>query len=162
MIQSLNGKKVLVLVSNGVDEKAVSIVQRDLLKAGATIKTVGTEPGLINSWNGKDWGIYFAVDTQISAILGSDFDMMVVPSGERSVAKLSVNPHCERIVSSFVSIQKPVCLMGNAVELLDKTGNSAAAEWVMSGDCSGDVESFVAKMVEYFAGSAETELKIAA
>jgi len=155
MVESLNGKKILVLVSNGVDQDVMSMVQRDLLKSGAEMKTVGTEPGLVNSWNGKSWGIYFPVDTQVSKILGSDFDMLVIPSGERAIAKLTSNPHSERIISSFIDTKKPICLIGNAVKLLEVTGNKEAESWVMSGDCSEDINAFVEKMIAYFASSEE-------
>src|SRR3989338_3211386 len=116
MAQLPGGKKVLILVSNGVDETAMSTVQRDLLKAGAIIKIVGTEPGLVNSWNNNAWGLYFPVDIQINMTLGSDFDLLVVPGGARSIAKLSANPHAERIISSFIAARKPICMMGEAVE----------------------------------------------
>lgn len=118
----LSGRKVLVLVSNGVDEAVMSAVQRDMLKTGAVIKTVGTESGLVNSWNGQSngWGLYFPVDQQIGQTLGSDFDALVVPAGARSVQKLGANPHAERIISSFITAGKPMVFMGDAVELLAK------------------------------------------
>ena len=118
----LSGLKVLVLVSNGVDEGVMSAVQRDLLKSGALVKTVGTETGLVNSWNGdaNGWGLYFPVDQQIGQTLGSDFDALVVPAGARSIQKLGTNPHAERIISSFVTAGKPMVFMADAVELLAK------------------------------------------
>jgi len=118
----LSGRKVLVLVSNGVDEAVMSTVQRDMLKTGATVKTVGTESGLVNSWNSQSngWGLYFPVDQQIGQTLGSDFDALVVPAGARSVQKLGSNPHAERIISSFITAGKPMVFMGDAVELLAK------------------------------------------
>lgn len=118
----LSGRKVLVLVSNGVDEAVMSTVQRDLLKTGATVKTVGTETGLVNSWNNETngWGLYFPVDQQIGQTLGSDFDVLIVPAGARSVQKLAGNPHAERIISSFITAGKQMVFMGDAVELLAK------------------------------------------
>ena len=62
MDQSLHGMKILILVSNGVDEGSMSNIQRELLKTGASIKTVGIESGLVNSWNNNAWGLYFPVD----------------------------------------------------------------------------------------------------
>jgi putative intracellular protease/amidase len=150
MTQLLSGKKVLILVSNGVDEAAMSVVQRDLLKAGASIKTVGTEPGLVNSWNNNAWGLYFPVDIQINTALGSDFDLLVVPSGTRSVQKLAANPHSERILTSFIASKKPACLMGEAVQLLTNLDYSQSP--VMTGDATGDVPAFVQKMIAHFAG----------
>lgn len=152
MTQQLTGKKVLILVANGVDEAAMSTVQRDLLKAGAAIQTVGTEPGLVNSWNTSAWGLYFPVDVQINQALGSDFDLLVVPSGARSVQKLAANPHAERIIGSFIAAQKPACFMGDAIELLTATGHGSAADQVMAGDCGADISAFVQRMIAYFAG----------
>ena len=162
MTQRLNGKKVLILVSSGVDETAMSMLQRELLHEGATIKTVGTEPGLVNSWNDKSWGLYFPVDIQISLALGSDFDLLIVPNGIRSIQKLSVNPHAERILSSFIVAQKPMCLMGDALELLAKTGNAEHEKSanVMTGECAGDISAFLQKMIEHFVD--EESMKIAA
>lgn len=133
MTQQLSGKKVLVLVSNGVEESAMSNVQRELLKANAVVKTVGTESGLVNSWNGatNGWGLYFPVDQQIGQTLGSDFDVLIVPSGSRGVLKLSGNPHAERIIASFIAAGKPMIFMGDAVELLAKT--NLAKGWRVSG-----------------------------
>lgn len=134
----LSGLNVLVLVSNGVDEHVMSNVQRELLKAGATVKTVGTESGLVNSWNNNNWGLYFPVDQQIGQALGSDFDALIVPSGSRSIQKLATNPHAERILASFVTAQKPMAFIGNAVELLAKT--ELAKDWKVAGpDTSRDV-----------------------
>lgn len=127
----LSGLKVLVLVSNGVDEGVMSNLQREMLKSGASVKTVGTESGLVNSWNNNNWGLYFPVDQQIGQVLGSDFDALIVPSGSRSIQKLAGNPHAERIVASFVTAQKPMVFIGDAVELLAKT--ELAKDWNVAG-----------------------------
>lgn len=154
----LNGKKVLILVSNGVEEAAMSVVQRDLLKEGATIKTIGTEPGLVNSWNGatNNWGLYFPVDIQINQALGSDFDLLVVPGGSRSIAKLSENPHAERIIGSFVAARKPVCMMDEAVQLLE--GHDCTRVPLLTGAAKEDTQGFVDQMIAHFAGDAVTAI----
>ncbi len=147
MEKQLNGKKVLILVANGVDEGVMSNVQRDMIKTGAAIKTVGIEPGLVNSWNNNSWGLYFPVDQQISMTLGSDFDALIVPSGSRAVQKLGANAHSERIIASFIEAGKPVAFVGDSVELLVKTQLSKG--WRVSGP-----ERVKAAMV---AGGAEWE-----
>ncbi len=179
--KALTGKKILIMVSNGVDESVMSAVQREMLKIGATLKTCGTEPGLVNSWNNNAWGLYFPVDQQISVTLGADFDCLVVPSGTRGIQKLATNPHAERIIASFITAGKPMAFMGNAVELLAKTKlaegwtvsgpesvmdamTAAGAKWdeeficvhngLMTGDCT-DLGAFIAAMVEHLAGPAE-------
>ena len=185
--KALTGKKILIMVSNGVDEGCMSVVQREMLKTGAAIKTAGTEPGLVNSWNNNTWGLYFPVDQQISLTLGADFDCLIVPSGTRGIQKLSTNPHAERIIASFITAGKPMAFMGSAVELLAKTNLAegwtvsgpenmmdimiaAGAKWdeeficvhnaLMTGDCA-DMPGFIQAMIAHFAAAAP-ELKQAA
>jgi hypothetical protein len=185
--KALTGKKILIMVSNGVDESVMSAVQREMLKTGAVLKTCGTEPGLVNSWNNNTWGLYFPVDQQIGVTLGADFDCLIVPSGARGIAKLAANPHAERIIASFITAGKPMAFMGNAVELLAKTKlaegwnvsgpenvmdsmTAAGAKWdeeficthnaLMTGDCT-DVTAFIYAMTAHFVGAAP-EMKAAA
>ena len=186
MDQILSGKKILVLVANGVDETVMTTVQRDMAKTGATVKTVGIEPGLVNSWNNNTWGMFFPVDLQITTTLGSDYDCLIVPSGSKAVAKLSGSAHSERIISSFIEAGKQVAFIGDAVELLAKTNmakgwkvagpdrvqavmTAAGAEWQGSGDCvhnivltgeAVDVSAFVSVIVNHFTD--EVEIKAAA
>ena len=179
--KALTGKKILIMVSNGVDEGCMSVVQREMLKTGATIKTCGTEPGLVNSWNNNAWGLYFPVDQQLGITLGADFDCLVVPSGSRGIQKLSTNPHAERIIASFITAGKPMAFMGSAVELLAKTKLAegwtvsgpesmmdimvaAGAKWdeeficthnaLMTGDCA-DMPGFIQAMIAHFADKPE-------
>lgn len=177
----LNGKKILVLVSNGVDEGVMSAVQRELLKTGAQLKTASTESGLVNSWNNNTWGLYFPVDQQIGQTLGADFDCLVVPSGQRGIQKLAANPHAERILASFMTAGKPVAFIGGAVELLAKTGlakdcrvagpesvqqalTAAGAQWAGPGECiynnlitgeAADLGAFIGGVTRHFLGPVE-------
>lgn len=186
MDHSLHGKKILILVSNGVDEASMSTIQRELLKMGASLKTVGIESGLVNSWNQNAWGLYFPVDQTMSTTLGSDFDCLVVPSGSRAVQKLSGSAHSERIIATFIEAQKPMAFVGDAVELLAKinlaTGwnvagpsgikdsmTAAGATWagteatvhniLLTGEAADQV-AFVADIARHF--STEVEMKAAA
>lgn len=147
MNHTLAGQKVLILASSGVEESSMSSLQRDLLKAGAVIKTVATEPGLVNSWNGtaSTWGLYFPVDIQISQALGADFDILVVPNGSRSIQKLAANPHAERIVSSFVMSKKPMGFLSDAIDLLDKTGHTTqkGSPFIITSMDDKDIATFV-------------------
>lgn len=182
-MSQLQGKKVMVLVSNGVDESVMSNIMRELVKTGAVIKTVGTESGLVNSWNNNAWGLYFPVDQQIGQTLGADFDCLVVPSGSRSVQKLAANAHAERIITSFITACKPMAFMGNGVELLAKIDlakgwrvsgpesvhqvmTAAGAQWdeeftcthnaLFTGDCE-NIGDYIQSMIAHFAGTVETK-----
>ncbi len=118
MSQNQSGRSVLILVANGVDEVQLTEMQRALTKAGAKFCTVAPEQGLVNSWHDNAWGHYFPVDKVIGEVLGSDFDVLVLPGGERSVAKLKQNLHTRRILNHFIDAKKPVSAIGAGVALI--------------------------------------------
>lgn len=156
MSQSLAGKKVMILAASGAEEAELIAAQRDLGKAGATVHTVSPEAGLINCWNKQNWGLYLSIDKSIGTTLAADYDMLVVPGGSRSIAKLASSPHSERILSGFVAAKKPMAFMGDAITLLEAVGlKSAATEKnVLNGEEEDDSMAFVAGIIQHFSGVA--------
>lgn len=118
MDQPLLGKTIAILVANGFEETEMTEPQRALLKSGAKLKAISPEQGLVNGWHGKAWGHYFPVDEQITDVLAADYDMLILPGGERSVAKLKQNAHTRRIVGSFLDAGKPIAAMDDGIDLL--------------------------------------------
>jgi protease I len=118
MSSALIGRTALILVANGVDEAQLTEMQRALTKAGVVFTTVAPEQGLVNSWHGGSWGHYFPVDKVIGEALGSDFDMLILPGGERSATKLKQNLHTRRIVNHFLDAGKPIAAIGAGVGMI--------------------------------------------
>lgn len=116
--QMLAGKNIAILVANGFEEVEMTEPQRALLKAGAKPKVISPEQGLVNGWHGAAWGHYFPTDRHVGEVLAADFDLLVLPGGDRSVAKLAGNPHTRRIIGSFVDAGKGIAAFGKGVELL--------------------------------------------
>ncbi|HYE50250.1 MAG TPA: DJ-1/PfpI family protein [Azospirillaceae bacterium] len=116
--QPLAGKNVAILVANGFEELQMTEPQRALLKLGAKPKIISPEQGLVNGWHGAAWGHYFPTDKHVGDVLAADFDLLVLPGGERSVAKLANNPHTRRIVGSFMDAGKGVAAIDQGVSLL--------------------------------------------
>jgi protease I len=122
MDQPLAGKTIAILVANGFEETEMTEPQRALLRAGATLRTISPEQGLVNGWHGKSWGHYFPVDMQVGDVLGADFDMLLLPGGERSVAKLQQSAHTRRIIGHFLDAGKPIAAMDGGVQLMALPG----------------------------------------
>ena len=141
MTLMLAGKNIAILIANGFDENQMTELQRALVKAKATVKTVAPENGVVNGWQGEGWGHYFPVDAQIAETLGSDFDALVLVGGERGVAKLKANPHARRIVNHFMDAQKPIAAIGAGVALL--TLSTRLAERTIAGpvDIQNDLKN---------------------
>lgn len=118
MSKTMIGVKVAVLAANGFDEKDFIAVQRALAEAGATMRIISTDQGLVNGWDGQGWGHNFAVDTQLNNALGVDYDALVIPGGSRSLEKLRLTAHTRRFIGSFMGALKPVAVMGDALSLM--------------------------------------------
>lgn len=118
MSHLLSGKKAALLVANGFDEAHMTQSQRALLQAGAKVCIVSTEQGLVNSWNGTGWGHHFAVESHVGQTLAADFQLLVVPGGERSINRLMTNPHTRRILTSFADAKKPIAVFNEGIKLM--------------------------------------------
>lgn len=118
MDQPLAGKTIAILVANGFEEIEMTEPQRALLKAGAALRVISVEQGLVNGWHGKGWGHYFPVDKMVGEALGADYDMLLLPGGERSTAKLAQSAHTRRIVGHFLDANKPIAAMDAGISLL--------------------------------------------
>jgi len=118
MDKVLVGCSVAIMMASGFEETELTEPQRVLIKAGATVHTISTDQGLANGWHGKGWGHFFPIDLQIGDVLGADYDMLLLPGGERSINKLALNPHTKRIVGHFLDAGKPVAAIDQGVSLL--------------------------------------------
>ncbi|MCB9991276.1 MAG: DJ-1/PfpI family protein [Rhodospirillales bacterium] len=123
MKKNLLGVKVALLMANGFSEQDMTTAQKALIEAGANVRIISPENGLVNGWDGSGWGHHFAVDAQLSTALGADYMMLVVPGGQRSIDKLNLTGHTKRFVSSFMTAGKPVVFMDDALHLLILTDN---------------------------------------
>lgn len=141
MSKPLLGTKIAILIANGFCEQDMTETQRTLAEAKANMRIVSTEQGLVNSWTGQGWGHHFAVDTNISTALGADFDMLIVPGGQRSHDKLKLTAHTRRFVSSFMAARKPVIVFNDALNVMLYTGN-------VSGHMFNGPESFEPQIIE--------------
>lgn len=123
MRRPLSGVKVAMLVANGFSQSDMIAAHKALLEAGANVRIVSSENGLVNGWEGESWGHHFAVDAPLGTALGADYSVLVIPGGQRSVEKLNLTAHTKRFISSFMGASKPVFVMDNALHILILTDN---------------------------------------
>lgn len=118
MNKPLLGKKIAVLVANGFSERDLTLTQKALAGTGADMRIVSMDQGLVNSWNEDGWGLNYATDQVLSQALAADYDMLIVPGGERSVQKLELTAHTRRFIGSFIDTGKIVAFYEDALGLL--------------------------------------------
>jgi protease I len=118
MSHTLSGKRVACLIANGFAQGEMVAFQKAMLECEANVRTVSSETGLVNGWDKTMWGHNFAVDVPLNKALSADYDMLVIPGGERSIDKLSLTEHTRRFISGFVNMGKPVVCMNEGVRAL--------------------------------------------
>ncbi len=119
----LSGSKIAILVANGCTEQDMTEAQRALIEAGAMTKIISPDAGLVNGWAGDHWGHHYAVDASLGTALSGDYDMLIVPGGQRSLDKLKMTAHTKRFLNGFILSEKPVVMYGDALHVLITTDN---------------------------------------
>ncbi len=148
MALQLNGLSIAILAANGFDENQVTEIQRELTKAKGTSKIVAPENGVVNGWQNDNWGHYFPVGAPINEALGSDYDALIIPGGERAVLKLKSNPHSRRIINHFLEAGKPIAAIGAGVSLLALSPMIADYEISASAETRAELTEAKADIVE--------------
>lgn len=123
MNKPLAGKKIAILAASGFNENEFTEPHRLLTLAGAEVKIISAGQGLVNGWGAKGWGHYYPVDFAIADTIGADYDMLYIPGGDRSISKLESNPHCKRIISTFIDGRRPLVICSDAIKLLAQCDN---------------------------------------
>ncbi len=122
MQKPLAGMTVAILVANGFNEIEMTTFQRAVLEAGGKPQLVSVENSLVNGWRGSNWGLNHPVDKHLSDALAADYDILVVPGGERSHDKLKNTAHSKRFIGGFMAAYKPVMAIGDSVSLMASLG----------------------------------------
>ena len=128
----LSGKKVAIIVANGFQETHMTETQKVLTAEGASSVIISSEVGVVNGWHEGSWGHNFFVDSGLNKVLPSQYDGLLIPGGERSLATLSGNAHAKRIIKGMVDSGKTVGVVGRGAALL------AAAEGVAGRTVAGN------------------------
>lgn len=118
------GMKAAFLVENGFCERELTQSQKALMDKGVDCRIVSSTEALIKAWNetkdpnGSHWGDGYAVDFSLNRAVPSDFDMLVIPGGTRSIEKLKIEGAVKSFVSGFLNTGKPVVVYNSGVGLL--------------------------------------------
>lgn len=150
---TLESQKIAILTANGVNEREVSSFQRAVIQKRCFPKVIGAGSRLITAWAGSGWGYNFAVDEPISEALGSDYDVLYIPGGERAVTLLQGTEHTKRIMNAFLAAGKPMVVMSESVALFDFFGLSYEGKdsvmVVDAHDADTDFEAAMTSLVDF-------------
>jgi protease I len=121
-MQSLSGKKIAIVATNGFEQSELMVPHKKLKDAGAAVDVVSPERERIRGWDNKDWGEYVAVDRLLDEVSADQYDAVVLPGGQINPDILRVNQRALELIKAFWQQKKVVAAICHAPWLLVETG----------------------------------------
>jgi protease I len=108
MANTLNGKRIAILATNGFEQAELMEPRRALDEAGARTEVVSPTEGQIKGWKNQNWGDSVPVDVVLSDADPDDYDGLLLPGGVMNPDKLRMDPAAVDFVRAFVDSGKPI------------------------------------------------------
>jgi protease I len=108
LMQSLNGKKVAILVEDGFEQIELTSPKEALEEAGAKTFIISPKSGKVKGWEHTQWGKEFPVDVNVEQAKANDYDALLLPGGVMNPDKLRTSKPAVQFVQSFFEQRKPV------------------------------------------------------
>lgn len=106
--ETLKGKKVAILVTDGFEQVELVKPREALEQAGAQTQIVSPKDGKVRGWKHTEWGDELPVDVKLDQARAEDFDALLLPGGVINPDKLRIEPKAVSFVKSFFDANKPV------------------------------------------------------
>lgn len=173
MNQSLDGKHIALLATNGFEDSELEKPLEAVRAAGAEVTIVSEKAGAFKGKNGTE----VVADAAIEDVSYDDYDGLLLPGGVENPDHLRVNQSAVDFVRGFFENQKPVAAICHAPWILIEAGvvdgrtmtswpslktdlRNAGANWVdeevvvdqglVTSRKPDDLPAFCAKAVEEF------------
>ncbi len=177
MKNTLEGKRVAILVTQGFEQSEMTSPREALEKAGAQTVLISPAGDTVRAWDESDWGESFDVDVPLKQAKSDDYDALVLPGGVMNPDKLRLDKKAVEFVRAFVQSEKPVAAICHGPWTLIEAGavegrrmtswpslqtdlRNAGAEWVdeqvvvddglVTSRKPADLNAFNRKMIEEF------------
>jgi protease I len=176
--QRLQGKKVAIVATDGVEQVELLKPLEALRQAGAQVEVVSPKSGQIQGFDHFDKGQTIKVDRELSQARPDDYDALVLPGGVINPDQLRLVPQAIDFIREFVRAEKPIAAICHGPWTLINAGavdgkrmtswpslqtdlRNAGAQWVdqevvvdeglVTSRKPDDLPAFCAKMIEEFA-----------
>lgn len=178
MSDSLKGRRVAILATEGFEYVELAEPREALEKAGAKTEVISPKDGKIKGWNKTDWGDSVSVDVSLKSAKPNDYDALLLPGGVMNPDHLRMEPAAVQFVKAFFDARKPVAAICHGPWILVEAGvvrgrtvtswpslrtdiRNAGGEWVdqevvtdqglVTSRKPADIPAFNEKMIEEFA-----------
>ncbi|MCO6415006.1 type 1 glutamine amidotransferase [Siccirubricoccus sp. KC 17139] len=177
MADELQGCKVAVLATDGVEQVELTEPVKALKQAGAQVEVVSPKPGSIQGWNHLDKADSIPVDRALDQADPGQYQALLLPGGVVNPDQLRLQPKAIDFVRHFVEQKKPIAAICHGPwTLIDAGGvrgrrvtswpslrqdlTNAGAQWVdeqvvtdqglVTSRKPDDIPAFSRKMIEEF------------
>ena len=184
MADELNGMKVAVLATDGVEQVELDRPWQALEEAGALPELVSLAAGEITAYEHIDKGESRKVDAVVSSADPDEYEALVLPGGVINGDFIRADPDAVAFVKAFFDAGKPVAAICHALWVLAEADvlrgrkttswpslqtdlRNAGADWVdeevvvdgnlVTSRKPDDLDAFDAAIVEQFAATDQDE-----
>ena len=114
----LQGRRVAMLATDGVEQIEMTEPWKALEAAGAEVRLVSLKAGKIQGFNHLDRGDEFDVDVTVDQATAADYVALVLPGGVANPDALRTSKQAVSFVREFMEADKPVAAICHAPWLL--------------------------------------------
>jgi len=157
---SIGGRKVVILVADGVVGQAVKDVHAALFEEGAVSRFAAPRIGPVQTTD----GVEIQADISLENEPGFLFDALVVPDGEAAVGGLASDAHVFEFIRDQYRHCKPILVLGTGVELLRASGLGPALDpqglapgVVVESDANAGAQALIAALGKHRSFDRETD-----
>ena len=121
MPDTLKGKTIAILATDGFEQSELIKPKQALEDAGARTQVVSPKEDKIKGWDKKDWGKEVLVDVNLKSADASKYDALMLPGGVMNPDQLRMNPDAVRFAKQFFDQGKPVAAICHGPWMLVET-----------------------------------------
>jgi protease I len=185
MAGKLEGKKIAILATDGVEQVELTEPRKALEDEGAATELVSLEAGEIQGFNHLDHADKLPVDKTLDEVSPDDYDGVLVPGGVANGDFLRADESAVSFVAGFARAHKPIASICHGPWVLVEAGivkgrtvtswpslqtdvRNAGGTWVdeevhvdqglVTSRKPDDIPAFSAKAVEEFAEGAHADM----
>jgi protease I len=178
-VQSLHGKKIAILATDGVEQVELTEPRKALEQAGAAVELVALDTEPIQGFDHLDHADKLDVDHAVADVSADDYDGVVIPGGVANGDFLRADEDACAFVTAFAEQSKPIASICHGPWILVETGivkdrtitsypslrtdvENAGGTWVdeevhvdggvVTSRRPDDLPAFNAKLIEQLAG----------
>jgi protease I len=122
MQTGLNGRKVAILATDGVEQVELEDPRRALDQAGAITHLIAPKEGSIQAMNHDEKGARLPVDRVLGEVRPSEYDALLLPGGVANPDALRMDANAVQFVREFMLAERPVAAICHGPWLLVEAG----------------------------------------